>query len=147
MKRVLQTTLIAGAAASLAMMPVGLAFRAAGLRVGYYGPKFAALYIAEPSRLILIAQHFVLGWLSALPLVLLIARTHPRWSPLWLGALYGAAYYIAVNSLALPLYFHDPAPWTLGAAVILPSLIVHLVFGVMVGVFGGRAFRAGASPS
>lgn len=146
MKRILQTTLIAGAAASLAMMPIGLAFRAAGLRVGYYGPKFAALFIADPSRAFLIAQHFVLGWLSAAPLVILIARTHARWFPLWVGGLYGAAYYVGVNSLALPLYFHDPLPWTLGAAVILPSLMVHLVFGVTVGAFGGRAFRAGASP-
>lgn len=45
---------------------------------------------------------------------------------------YGALYYVAVNSLALPLYFGDPLPWILGWAVVLPSLLVHVVFGVSV---------------
>ena len=47
------------------------------------------------------------------------------------GAAYGAAYYVAINSLALPIYFNDPLPWQLGASTVLPSLIGHVIFGAV----------------
>ncbi len=49
------------------------------------------------------------------------------------GAAYGAAYYVAINSLALPIYFNDPLPWQLGASTVLPSLIGHVIFGAVIG--------------
>jgi len=53
-----------------------------------------------------------------------------RGAAITMGIAYGAAYYVAINSLALPLYFGDELPWNLGAAVITPSLVVHVAFGL-----------------
>jgi hypothetical protein len=44
-----------------------------------------------------------------------------------LGALYGAAFYVVMNSLALPLLFGDRTPWQLGFATVYPRLVIHLV--------------------
>lgn len=126
-------SLISGTIAALAIMPFGLAFRTAGLRVGHYGPKFAGLFVTDPGPAVLFVQHLVLGWLSALPLLLLLRRSALPVGPLAAGAIYGVGYYVTVNSLALPLFFGDPTPWQLGPAYILPSLVVHIVFGACVG--------------
>ena len=131
-RRLWITSLMAGTVGALAMMPFGLVFRLLEMRVGHYGPKFAALYMAAPGPWAMLAQHLVLGWLSAWPVCLLPLA---RWSAsaTWMvGGIYGLAYYLGINALALPLYFQDPLPWTLGAAVVAPSLVVHLVFGVAV---------------
>ncbi len=122
------------------MMPFGLALRAAGLRVGYYGPKFAALFVENPTPLFLFAQHIVLGWISALPLLLLLllSRVPLPVSPTAFGATYGVLYYVLVNSLALPLYFGDQTPWQMGLAYILPSLLIHIVFGACAGYVSRR---------
>lgn len=123
----------AGTVAALAMMPFGLALRVLGLRVGYYGPKFASLFVDDPGRPVLLAQHVVLGWISAAPLVWILRRSSgDRVNPVAIGAAYGAAYYAAVNSLALPALFGDPTPWELGLDFVYPSLAIHLVFGVTV---------------
>lgn len=124
----------AGLAGSLAMMLPGFAFRWAGMRVGHYGPKFAQALFGElqPPLLpvVLIVQHFVIGWLSALPLIAWwIVR--PQHAGSWTqGALYGLAYYALVNAWLLPRMFGDPLPWQLGWATVLPSLVVHVVFGL-----------------
>lgn len=130
-RRYLVESLIAGTAAALAMMPAGFIFRALGMRVGHYGPKFAGLYLTDPGPLALFAQHLVLGWVSVLPLCWLAWERRPPSHAVRMGAVYGAAYYVAVNSLALPLYFGDPLPWQLGIDVMVPSLVVHIVFGVV----------------
>lgn len=129
-----------GTIASLAMMPFGFLFQFLGLRVGHYGPKFAALLFGEPSRLVLFVQHLVIGWVSALPLlvILLRLRLHRTMSATAMGAAYGFFYYVLVNSWALPLLFGDPTPWQLGFAVIYPSLVVHLVFGACIGLTARR---------
>ena len=132
MRKLAIESLISGTVGALAMMPVGLLFRALDMRIGHYGPKFASLYLDAPGPAALFLQHLVLGWASALPLCLLPLDRVSVWSALAIGALYGAAYYVAVNALALPLYFGDPLPWGLGAGVVIPSLIVHIVFGVAV---------------
>ncbi len=121
-----------GTLASLAMMPFGKLFSILGLRVGHYGPKFSDWLFGRSDSGILLLQHFVLGWLSALPLLLVFAWPPAAQRPLLCGALYGAAYYVLVNSLGLPLFFADPLPWQLGLATVLPSLTVHLVFGLCV---------------
>lgn len=132
MRHALIAAFVSGTAGALAMMPIGLLFRLFDLRVGHYGPKFAALYLAAPGPAALFVQHLVLGWISALPLVWLPLASWPLGRQLAVGAVYGAGYYVAVNSLALPLYFGDALPWQLGAAVVMPSLVVHLVFGAAV---------------
>ena len=49
-----------------------------------------------------------------------------------------AAYYVAVNSLALPVFFGDPLPWQLGAATALPSLVGHIIYGASIGLTSKR---------
>ena len=137
-KALLIESLRSGTIASLVIMPLGWLFRAMGLRIGYYGPKFAAQFIDNPQPWQLFVQHLLIGCISALPLLLILVRTSvPSWS-LFAGAVYGAAYYVLVNSLALPLYFGDPTPWQLGWATIYPSLIGHMVFGASIGLTARR---------
>jgi uncharacterized membrane protein YagU involved in acid resistance len=141
MVRLLVEALRSGTIASLAIVPLSPLFKAAGLRIGHYGPKFAALFVDDPRPGFLFAQHLVIGWVSALPLVVILAVTRAgRW-PLLAGALYGAVYYLVVNSLALPLCFGDPLPWVLGPATVLPSLIGHVVYGWVIG-WAWRRFAA-----
>lgn len=121
---------LAGMIASLAMIPVGGAFRLLGLRVGFYGPKFAGLYLESAGPVALFLQHLALGWLSVVPLALILRLPIPGRHALTSGLLFGAAYYVVVNSLVLPWYFGDPSPWVLGFSTVMPSLMVHLVFGV-----------------
>jgi len=130
-----------GTIASVVIMPLGFLFRLADLRIGHYGPKVAALYMDQPGPVALFAQHLVIGWISALPLLWALRFAAVAQSPRLSGALYGAAYYVAVNSLALPLIFGDPLPWQLGAATVLPSLIAHIVFGLSLGWTGRRLVR------
>jgi hypothetical protein len=132
MQKLLVESLVSGTAGALAMMPFGFLFRLVDMRVGHYGPKFAALYLTSPGPAALFVQHLVLGWLSAVPLVWLNTTGQSLVRRVMVGALYGVAYYVVVNSLALPVYFGDELPWRLGAAVVVPSLVVHIAFGVAV---------------
>jgi len=135
-RRLAWESLRSGSIAALAMVPVGLAFRALDLRIGHYGQKLVALTFGSlppvPFRVVSMVEHFAIGWLSAAPLLVLLVAMKRR-LPAWVvGALYGAAYYVALNSLLLPWAFGDPTPWTLGPLTILPSLVIHLVFGISV---------------
>ena len=132
MRTLTTESVAAGTVGALAMMPAGFLFRILEMRVGHYGPKFASLYLQAPGPVALFIQHLVLGWVSAVPLCLLPLHRLPLRRVLAVGSLYGAAYYVAINSLALPLYFEDPLPWGLGPAVVIPSLVVHVVFGAAV---------------
>jgi uncharacterized membrane protein YagU involved in acid resistance len=127
-----------GTIAALAMMPFGILFKFLDLRVGYYGPKLGALLFGEPSRIVLFLQHLVLGWVSALPLLVILVGLEGKVAPTATGAAYGLAYYVIVNSFALPLFFGDPTPWQLGFSFIYPSVLIHLVFGVCIGVTSRR---------
>jgi hypothetical protein len=133
LQRIAFESIKTGTAAALAMMPFGAVFRVAGYRVGHYGPKFAGLFVSEPGPVFLFFQHIILGWLSAAPLVAWLLLRRTNWSPVVLGAGYGALYYVLVNSLGLPLFFGDELPWSLGVSTVFPSLIVHIVFGLAVG--------------
>lgn len=121
-----------GTLAALAMVPFGLLFKLMGLRVGHYGPLLAQWLFGQAGPVLLFVQHLVLGWVSALPLLALLPSGLPLARRLGWGAAYGAAYYVLLNSLALPLAFGDPLPWQLGWPFIYPSLVVHLVFGMVV---------------
>ena len=138
MTHILWQALRSGTLASLAMMPFGLLFRLLDLRIGHYGKKvIQALFGELPTpwmQLAVMAEHFLIGWVSALPLLVVL----PAWqrntaiSPLWLGAGYGLAYYALLNAWLLPRAFGDALPWSLGWMTIWPSLAVHLVFGWVV---------------
>jgi len=136
--RLIVASLKSGTIGALAMVPFGLAFRASGLPLGYYGPKFASLFLDSPGAAVLLAQHLVLGWISAFPLVVLLGIVNTRWPPLLVGATYGALYYVVISSLLLPLYFGDALPWQLGVAAVIPSLVMHLVFGAVAGYMAKR---------
>ena len=132
-KALLVESFRSGTIASVAIVPLSPIFKAASLRIGHYGPKFAGLYISDPQTWLLFVQHLVIGWVSALPLLLVLLFTQAERWPVMTGAAYGAAYYVAINSLALPIYFNDPLPWQLGASTVLPSLIGHVIFGAVIG--------------
>lgn len=134
----LKETIRSGTIASLVMMPFGLFFKLLDLRVGHYGPKLAALLFGNSSLGVLLVQHLVIGWLSALPLLLILVHFKKYAIPVAIGAAYGFAYYVIVNSLALPLFFGDPTPWQSGLNVIYPSLLVHAVFGLCIGLTARR---------
>jgi len=135
---ILLESIRSGTIASLVIVPLSPLFKAAGLRIGHYGPKFAALFFDDPQPWLLFVQHLVIGCVSALPLLVILARTRSGNQPVLAGAAYGAAYYMVVNSLALPIYFGDPLPWQLGAATVLPSLFGHIIFGVSIGLTSKR---------
>ncbi len=140
-------TLRSGTIASIVIMPLGWLFRALDLRIGHYGPKFAALFIDNPQPWHLFAQHMLIGWVATLPL--LVGLLYFQRSASWLaaGALYGAGFYVAVNSLALPLYFGDQTPWQLGWSTIYPSLIGHVAFGVSIALTSRRYVLRSTQPS
>jgi len=120
------------------MMPFGFFFRLLDLRIGHYGPKVADFLFGNSSLGVLLVQHVVIGWLSALPLLLILVRFQRLGAPAAIGAVYGLVYYVALNSLALPLFFGDPTPWESGLNVIYPSLVVHVVFGLCIGLTARR---------
>ena len=73
-----------------------------------------------------------------------------RWQRPWRvfakrAGVYGAGFYVAVNSLALPLAFGDPTPWRLGFTVVYPSLVIHLAYGFTVALFARPVTLMGRS--
>jgi uncharacterized membrane protein YagU involved in acid resistance len=143
MTALLREVLRSGSVAAIAMIPFGLAFRALGLRVNEYGMALiAALFGDLPGGArfgLFVIEHFVIAWLAAIPLLLALRVAPKSFPALLLGASYGAGFYVAVNSLALPWLFGDPTPWQLGFDVIYPSLTLHLVYGLSV-AFTARGF-------
>lgn len=83
-------------------------------------------------------QHTIISWAMAVLLVLILKAVPTRGAKIQVGLAYGALFYVVVNSLALPIAFGDPTPWQLGASVIFPSLVVHLVYGAVIAAFARR---------
>ena len=131
-------TLRSGTLAGLAMIPFAALFRASGLRINEYGRKTLELVVgdvAPPLHYALtFAQHLLISWFAAVPLLWLLGRIEDRRRRPLVGALYGVAFYVVVNSWALPLFFGDPTPWELGVETVYPSLVIHLVYGVVLGL-------------
>ncbi len=125
-----------GTVAGLAMIPFAAAFQRMGLRVNEYGRKTLELLVGDVSPpvhyLLTFIQHLSISWVVAVPLLLLLGGLSRRRDKLLVGLSYGAAFYVAVNSLALPFAFGDPTPWRLGFSVVVPSLFIHLVYGLTV---------------
>jgi len=142
-------TLRSGTAAGLAMIPFAMVFRARGLRVNEYGRKTLGLLVGDVSPplhyLLTLVQHLFISWMVALPLLLLLGTIPDRRNRVLVGVLYGAGFYAAINSLALPLVFGDPTPWQLGFATVYPSLSIHLVYGLVVALLARPAAFARAS--
>ena len=133
-----RTAVRSGTIAAIAMIPVGLAFYLAGLRVNEYGPRIVQILfggLPPGGRFAAFAAlHFLISWTASVPLLLILATPHRRVPALLLGAIYGLAFYVAVNSFALPWIFGDSTPWQLGLAVVAPSLIVHLEYGAIIAI-------------
>ena len=131
-----------GTIASITMIPFGFLFQLLGLRVGHYGKKLLEAFFTNlpevTFRMLMLIEHFVIGWLSAAPLLVLLVLLKKR-LPAWaVGAIYGLGYYVVLNSLALPLIFGDQTPWALGFSVMYPSLVIHIVFGVSISLTATR---------
>jgi len=132
----IREALRAGTAAGLAMVPFAAVFQRFGLRVNEYGRKTLALVVGDVSAplqyLMALVQHLAISGAVAVPLLLLLGRRSWKRNRLLVGLAYGALFYVAVNSLALPIAFGDPTPWRLGFSVVYPSLVIHLVYGFTV---------------
>lgn len=153
MNPLLRETLRSGTLASLAMMPFGLLFRALEMRVGHYGRELLLVLVGPlPPPLfggLSLLQHFIIGWLSAWPLLLAMRAMGGanRGRHLLLGLAYGTGYYAVLNAWLLPRAFDDALPWSLGFATVLPSLVVHLVFGLCIGWTGFAYAHRTARPA
>ena len=118
------------------MIPFAAMFRSFGLRVNEYGRKTLELLVGDVAAplnyLLTFVQHLVISWLAAVPLLLLLRSIADRRARVLAGVVYGAAFYAAVNSLALPFAFGDLTPWQLGFSTVYPSLVIHLVYGLAI---------------
>lgn len=140
---------VAGLAGAIAMAPAGALLIASGQQVNRYGELLARHIFGTTLPAVLLAEHLVIGVLSAAPLAVLLLSRRPAWpAAVALGLGYGVGYWLAVNTLALPWYFAQPNPWGQGPGALLPSLFVHLVYGVATALalrwWYGRASAAGA---
>jgi uncharacterized membrane protein YagU involved in acid resistance len=134
----LREVLRSGTLAGVAMVPFAAIFRALGLRINEYGRKTLELVVGEVASplhdVLTFIQHLMISWIAAVPLIWLLARIEGRGARVAMGALYGGGFYVVVNSWALPLVFGDPTPWSLGLATVYPSVVVHLVYGIVLGL-------------
>jgi hypothetical protein len=141
-------TFRSGAIAAVAMIPFGLAFSLLGWRVNEYGRAVLKALFGDlaplPRFALLMIEHFLISWGACLPLLLALAALRGKMPALVTGAVYGAGFYVVMNSLALPWWFGDPTPWQIGWTAVLPSLVVHLVYGASIAVTA-RGFVARAS--
>jgi uncharacterized membrane protein YagU involved in acid resistance len=135
-RTLIREALLAGTAAGVAMIPFAAVFRARGLRINEYGAKTLELLVGPTQGrlhyLLTLIQHLVISCVVAVPLILILAVVPKRALRLAVGLVYGAGFYLVVNSLALPFAFGDPTPWQLGFETVYPSLAVHLVYGFVV---------------
>ncbi len=146
MKRLVAKAGVAGIAGGVAMIPIGLVLRRVlGYSLNVYGELLLRTLLGGVSPWALAVEHFLISWGMALPLVPLLAWRR-RGSPFVLGAMYGAAIWLVVNSLLLPLAFGRLTPWRLGWSAIWPSLLVHVVYGSVAAIAARRIDRPVGPP-
>lgn len=140
----LKETVRSGSIAAIAMIPFGITFFLLDMRVNEYGMKVIQTFfgnLPQGLRFVLfVAEHFLISWTAALPLLLILLWAEHRYAALLVGAAYGGVFYVAINSFTLPWIFGDQTPWALGFSFVLPSLVVHLVYGLSI-AFTSMAFR------
>lgn len=140
---VIREALRTGTVAGLAMVPFAAVFQRFDLRVNEYGRKTLALLVGDVSAplhyLLTFIQHLAISWVVAVPLLLLLDGRSRKRDRLLIGLAYGGLFYVAVNSFALPLAFGDLTPWRLGFTVVYPSLLIHFVYGLTVGLLARPA--------
>lgn len=127
----LRYTFLVGVIGGLAMVPFGLAARALGASVNVYGELAVRALTGRLDPLLLAAQHLLVSWVMAVPLVVILRMTRCRHATV-VGSAYGAGAWLIVNALALPFTFGQPVPWQIGVSAVWGSLLVHLVFGGVV---------------
>ena len=126
---VARTSLRAGLVAGAAMMPVGMALRALGYQVNVYGELVLRTLLGSAPMLAQLVLHAVVSVTLGAPFVVLARwRGLPR---LVAGASYGVLSWALLNATLLPLWFGRPTGWALRVGAVWPSLLVHLVFGVV----------------
>lgn len=140
----LREALRSGTIAAVAMIPFGLLFSRLGFRINEYGQKViqtAFPHFPKGVRFALfVLEHFVLSWIIAIPLLLLLKYFHHRIPHLLLGFIYGLVFYVLINSLLLPGLFKDATPWEIGfTKTVLPSLLVHIMYGLSI-AFSSKRF-------
>ena len=130
-------TMRGGLLAGVAMIPFAAIFRARGLRVNEYGRKTLALLITNEGPtahwLLVFTQHLVISVVVAAPLIWILRAIRGRAARMLVGTLYGSVFYLLVNAQALPWLFGDPSPFELGFDVVYPSLVIHVVYGFVLG--------------
>jgi uncharacterized membrane protein YagU involved in acid resistance len=145
MRRLVVNAGLSGLAGGVAMIPFGLLLRRVlGYSLNVYGELLVKTLLGSVPPWAMAVEHLLISVAMALPLVVLVGRTARR-SPLLLGALYGAAVWLVVNSLLLPAAFGRPTPWRLGWSAIWPSLMVHVIYGTVAAMVAGRSSRPAAS--
>lgn len=123
--------IVAGLAGAVAMIPPGLAAGLLGFGVNKFGELIAQRLTGGTARAVLLAEHLLIGVLAAIPLAALMTIMPPgRLKSASLGLAYGIAFWFVANTMALPVIFNQPSPWTIGPSALLPSLIVHMTYGV-----------------
>lgn len=127
--------LVAGLVAGAAMVPFGMALRAAGRPVNVYGELLVRALLGSAPPVALAALHVAVSVSLAAPFVL--ASERRRLGPAW-GVGYGVASWALVNATVLPLWFSRPTAWSLGPAAAWPSLLVHAVYGLVLGLWVAR---------
>jgi uncharacterized membrane protein YagU involved in acid resistance len=132
-----------GTIAALVMIPIGLLFSRLGFRINEYGQKViqtAFPHFPKDVRFALfVLEHFILSWIIAVPLLLLLNYFHHRIPHLLLGFIYGLLFYAVINALLLPALFDDATPWKFGfTKTVLPSLVVHIVYGLSIALSSKR---------
>lgn len=124
------------------MVPFAAAFRLRGLRINEYGRKTLELVVGDVSPwlhdALTFAQHLVISWIAALPLLVFVRHIADSRLRVLAGATYGAGLYVVLNSWALPFAFGDPTPWQLGFDMVYPSLVVHVVYGCVLPLVARR---------
>ena len=109
---------VAGLVGAVVMIPPGVIAGLLGFQVNKFGELLARQLTGGAARPVLLVEH------------LLIGATRTAYD----GLAYGTAFWLVANTVALPLLFGQPGPWSIGPSALLPSLIVHMVYGISTGL-------------
>jgi hypothetical protein len=134
-----------GALASLIMIPFGLILTAIGFKTGIYGELVLSYILGFSKPGLMFLFHIIIGAVSAIPFMILFNKFKSSFTGKYnhyiIGLLYGFVYYIIINGTILPIIFGNPITYLTGLSLVIPSLIVHLVYGLGLGFFAKRFYK------